>query len=104
MDSASIRNWEKGNNTPELVHIRKLENVLAIKFPADMFFNSQDENPATLGRKIRDKRLELRLSKKELAEKLGICVDTLADWEADRHKPVKASLERLSDLLEWSNF
>jgi len=92
VDSTSIRNWEKCNITPAISHIRKLENLLGIKFPAGMLFNSREENSITLGRKIKDKRLEL-------AEKLGICVDTLADWEADRHKPVRSSLERLRDLL-----
>ena len=57
--------------------------------------NASSGNFNTLGGKIKEKRLELRLTQRELAEKLEVSVDAIADWEADRHKPYKKNLEKI---------
>ena len=45
------------------------------------------ENPHTIGEKIRNRRLELRLLQKDVADIIGICEYTDTYWENDRAEP-----------------
>ena len=98
VDPASIKNWERCNIMPSIGYVRRLEEALDVKFPSEMIF-PKEENNTTLGEKIKHKRLELRLTQKELAERLGITAETVSDWEQGSHKPVGSSLEKLKDFM-----
>jgi transcriptional regulator with XRE-family HTH domain len=45
------------------------------------------DGPATLGQKIRQYRLQLRKTRKQLASEMGVSVKTLWGWETDRWQP-----------------
>ena len=45
------------------------------------------ENPLTIGEKIRNRRLELRLLQKDVALTLAITDETLTNWENNYHNP-----------------
>ena len=44
-------------------------------------------NLVTLGQKIRNRRLELRLLQKDIAERIGVCEDTITNWENGYSEP-----------------
>jgi DNA-binding XRE family transcriptional regulator len=46
--------------------------------------------PVTLGKKIKQYRLKLRKTRKQMALELGISVKTLWGWETDRWQPIAA--------------
>ncbi|MCD6402627.1 helix-turn-helix domain-containing protein [bacterium] len=100
VDPATIQNWEIHGIIPSTRYLSKLEQVLNIKFPASLLTNLYLKNPTTLGEKIKQKRLKLRLTQKEFAKKLGVNVDTIADWEAGRHKPYKRSLSKIREFIQ----
>ncbi|NNV53885.1 helix-turn-helix domain-containing protein [Limnovirga soli] len=43
--------------------------------------------PQSVGEKIRNRRLELRLTQKECAQILGVCEDSIHLWENNHHEP-----------------
>lgn len=51
-----------------------------------------------IGQKLKDKRTELGLSQEQLAEKLGITRQTIANWEKGKTYPDISSVLKLSDL------
>jgi DNA-binding XRE family transcriptional regulator len=57
--------------------------------------------PVTLGQKIKQHRLKLRKTRKQMASELGVSVKTLWGWETDRWLPTNTTLEReMIDLLK----
>jgi DNA-binding XRE family transcriptional regulator len=54
--------------------------------PSCVAFLSPDA-PVTLGKKIKQYRLKLRKTRKQVALELGISVKTLWGWETDRWQP-----------------
>lgn len=54
----------------------------------------------TFGSIIKNRRLELDLSQRALAARLGITQPTVARWEADQTIPKPAELGRLARALE----
>jgi DNA-binding XRE family transcriptional regulator len=57
----------------------------------------------TLGQKIRQYRLKLRKTRKQMALELGISVKTLWGWETDRRKPATQDQERIAKFLECAD-
>ena len=53
----------------------------------------------TLGQRIRAKRLELGLYQRELAERFGVNITTLRQWELDQMQPEKHQTE-VREILE----
>jgi DNA-binding XRE family transcriptional regulator len=53
--------------------------------------------PVTLGQRIKQNRLKLRKSRKQMASELGVSVKTLWGWETDRWKPT-ASFSKIGCL------
>jgi DNA-binding XRE family transcriptional regulator len=51
--------------------------------------------PITTGQKIKQHRLKLRKSRKQLASELGVSQNTLWGWETDRWQPCKLLKERI---------
>lgn len=53
-----------------------------------------------IGRRIRDRRAELKMSSTELAEKIGVSKQTVSGYELERTYP---NPEKLSKILELWN-
>jgi len=58
---------------------------------------SQDA-PVTTGEKIKQRRLKLKKTRKQLASELGISVKTLWGWETDRWQPSPNCRKRIAGL------
>ncbi len=56
--------------------------------------------PVTIGRKIRQGRLKLKKTRKQLASELGISVKTLWGWETDRWEPTAKGQKQIEAFLE----
>ncbi len=41
----------------------------------------------SLGSKIRDARISLKMTQTQLANKIGVSFNSISDWENDKHKP-----------------
>lgn len=65
----------------------------------------------SLGSKIRDARIKLKLTQTQLANKIGVSFNSISDWENDKHKPdidyliplCKSLNVDANYLLEWEN-
>ena len=53
----------------------------------------------TLGDRLRAKRVDLRLSQKDVAAIIGVSVDTLCYWENNRVQPSRRLLPRILSFL-----
>jgi DNA-binding XRE family transcriptional regulator len=67
--------------------------------PSCVAFLSTDD-PVTLGQKIKQKRLKLRKTRKQMALELGISVKTLWGWETDRRRPATQGQKQIAKFLE----
>jgi transcriptional regulator with XRE-family HTH domain len=45
------------------------------------------DNPVTLGEKLRNRRLELHLLQKDVAQRFGVTEESITNWELNRHEP-----------------
>lgn len=61
-------------------------------------------NPATLGGKIRNKRLELRLLQKEVAKTIGVSEDSITLWENNKSKPYVRYYPKIIKFLGYVPF
>ena len=48
---------------------------------------------------LRQKRLEMGLMQKELAEEIGVSEDTVRNWENGRRHPSEEYLNKINDIL-----
>jgi transcriptional regulator with XRE-family HTH domain len=62
------------------------------------FFSS--DAPITMGQKIKQHRLKLQKSRKQLALELGVSVKTLWGWETDRRIPTTKGQEQIAKFLD----
>jgi len=62
------------------------------------FYRQQLKN---IGTELSRKRLELRISQTELAQKVGICAETVANWEHRRSIPDICRLPRIIEFLGY---
>ena len=51
---------------------------------------------------LRAIRINLGLSRDEMAEKLGVCKQTIANWEQGKTEPTLAILRKFSNLFDIS--
>jgi transcriptional regulator with XRE-family HTH domain len=63
-----------------------------------------DFEPRTLGERIRKRRLELRLSQKEVARRLGWSWRTVFNWENGKTKPAVESIPAIIGFLGYDPF
>ena len=85
-------------NTPALpfCHVRlKGQKPPAGGYPTEL---------RTIGDHIRKRRLDLGLRQKDLAELLGVNVNTVTNWELGRSQPVLPAIPRLIQFLGHSPF
>jgi transcriptional regulator with XRE-family HTH domain len=83
--------WEKNRVKPSLAQIPKI-----IEFLGRDPFEKKNDN---LAERIRDFRRVHGLSRKKLAEQLGIDLSTLEGWETGRHQPTKKLLDKINPIL-----
>jgi transcriptional regulator with XRE-family HTH domain len=55
--------------------------------------------PVTIGQKIKQRRLNSKKTRKQLAKELGISVKTLWGWETGRRKPTVHGQEKITKFL-----
>ena len=56
----------------------------------------------TFGEKIRESRIALKLTQKQLADKIGAKHNSVSDWENDKNKPDPNTIELLCGVLNIS--
>jgi DNA-binding XRE family transcriptional regulator len=61
-------------------------------------------NPKTLGHKIRNRRLELSLLQRELAQVIGVSEDSITYWEMDRVEPSVLYYPKIMEFLGLDPF
>ena len=54
----------------------------------------------TCGERIKREREKQKLSQEDLAERMNVSRQAVGKWEADRSRPTREKLERLSALFE----
>ena len=52
-----------------------------------------------LGQRLRSMRVEAALTQNEVAAKVEVSTQTIRNWEAGRHEPGPAALDKLSEVL-----
>lgn len=53
-----------------------------------------------IGKNLKNMRKEIRLTQKQLAEKLNVQTITVRKWESGEHEPSISKLDQLSDIFE----
>jgi transcriptional regulator with XRE-family HTH domain len=66
--------------------------------------NKYIQNPVTLGEKLRNRRLELRLFQKDVAKRIGVTEDCIAYWEKNRSQPTVCYYPALISFLGYFPF
>ncbi len=96
----TVINWEKDGMRPDYPIIRKLKFTFPelVDVSPAMIYKDYPGEPKTLGERLRKRRLELDLSQKELAKRLGVGIDAIQDWEAGRTR--KNDLKFEKQLME----
>jgi len=61
-------------------------------------------NPATLGEKLKNRRLELSLLQKEVAKIIGVSEDCITLWENNRSKPYVSYYPQIIEFLGYIPF
>ena len=90
VDDTTIYLWERNKVQPSLSQIPKIIEFLG----RDPFEKIAD----SLAEKIKDFRRIHGLSRKKLAEQLGINLSTLAGWERGEHRPTKKMLDKIAGI------
>jgi DNA-binding XRE family transcriptional regulator len=62
--------------------------------------NGYVQQPKTLTENMRNKRLELALSQKDIAKFIGVCEDTITGWENHRSTPQKKFYSKILSFIE----
>jgi DNA-binding transcriptional regulator YiaG len=55
--------------------------------------------PKTMGERLKKKRLDMGLYQKDVAEIIGVDVNTVTNWEKGRYKPCRENLGRVEGFL-----
>ena len=94
VEVTTITNWESNKTAPAIRHIPSIIQFLGY-------------SPFPTGHSLREKlttaRKALGLSRRKLAQDLGVDESTLAGWETGRHRPAKKSREIIQNLLPNPN-
>jgi len=69
-----------------------------------LIFNPYDFVPISVGDHIRKKRLQLGLIQKQAAERLGVNVWTVLNWEKGRTEPPVAAMPAIVKFLDYNPF
>lgn len=58
------------------------------------------KNPKNFGEMVRKKRMDIRLTMREIAERLGVSETTVYNWEIKNRKPYRRTEEKLRSILD----
>ena len=53
----------------------------------------------TIGDQIRRRRMDLRLLQRDVAQRIGVSIDTICNWEGNRFPPAKRYLPFIEQFL-----
>ena len=93
--TSSVTNWEKNRTSPRLYLLPKIVKFLG--------YDPLESNATTLGKTIKQYRMQKGLSLRKLARELGIDPGTLARWEKCESAPGAKLGERLNRILTEGN-
>lgn len=62
------------------------------------------ENPVTIGDKLKNRRLELGILQKDVAKLIGICEDSITNWENNRSEPYVKHYPKIIQFLGYVPF
>lgn len=85
--------WVRCNflTTPKLRFKVKRPRLLPDGYP---------RHPRTIGEKLKKKRFDMGFYQKDVAEILGVDVNTITLWEKNKHEPGKRFLKKIEEFLE----
>jgi len=103
---ASVTSWETGKTAPSRETRRKIGEVrhMSAADVGERLGRGGPERPRGAGKgggppspdEIRQIRLEASLSQRQMAEKLGVSVNTISNWETGRTVPRGANVQKLA--------
>jgi len=76
--------------------------VLTIECEVNLLeFNPKyPKNPKNFGERLRKKRMDMRLTMREISERLGVSETTVYNWEIRNRKPYRKTEEKLKAILD----
>lgn len=101
--SMTVGHWENRNLSPTRSHLDRLKRAFPEidELSMEIIYPGYPKNPVTFGDKLKKKRLDLGLSRKEMAKKLDVCIDTIYDLECSRHKTERGHVfKRIKKLMD----
>ena len=57
------------------------------------------KNPKNFGERIRKKRMDKRLTMKDIATRLGVSETTVYNWEIKNKRPYRKTIKKLKSIL-----
>ena len=90
VNQTTLARWERDERLPRGERLSKLKRFLGLPV--------LQEDLSTLGKQIRAKRLDLGLTQRQFAERLGVTRHTISMWETDRQKPVESLMAKFSEF------
>jgi ribosome-binding protein aMBF1 (putative translation factor) len=78
----------------------RLAYVLKIKINCLEFNPKYPKNPQNFGQRLRKKRMDLGLTMKEVADKIGVTESTVSNWERRNIRPYRKAREKLKELYD----
>ena len=92
-----LYSWEHGRRVPSEEQQQRLEVILGVALP---FTRTTVEDDGSFApERIREARNKLGISQAVLAERLGVSVDTIKQWEAGRTRPNPKRRDALNSIL-----
>ena len=73
--------------------------TLEIEINLHEFSPKYPKNPKTFGELLRKKRMDKRLTMKDIATRLGVRETTVYNWEIRNKKPYRRTREKLKSIL-----
>ena len=94
VDVTTITNWESNRTAPAIRYFPRVIRFLGYNpFPPGQ----------SLPEKLTTARKALGLSRRKLAQRLGVDESTLAGWETGRHRPMRKSMDTVQAFLTALN-
>ena len=78
----------------------RLVYTLNIEINLLQFSSKYPKNPQNFGQRLRKKRMDLGLTMREIAEKVGVSETTVYNWEIRNIRPNRRTAEKLKAILD----